>query len=196
MTAHRKPGRICWEYLIPVVNNPFLWYDIIRAYVLAYALSAILMAVAFILAGEPGGVIRIAPILGLVFLRLAAVSASIAFVWYANRILVRFTLSPDGVWHETLERKDKTVDRGLIVLGLALGRPGASGVGVLAAIREVEFTRWRDIRSVAEHPSPLSVITLKSRWPGYAAALLRPGTLSGDRTLGGKPAVAIDPCQC
>ncbi len=124
------------------------------------------MAVVLILAGEPGGVIRIAPIPGLVFLGLAAVSDPIAFVWYANRILVRFTLSPDGVRYETLARKDKTVNRALIVLGLLLARPGASGAGLLAAVREAEFTRWREVRSVRGHPSRsvITVITLKSRW--------------------------------
>ncbi len=154
---------IAWEYRIPVVTNAFLWYDVTKTYVIAYVISVALMSVVFVLAGDPQSVIPIARIFALVFAGLTAVSIPIAFVWYANRIAVRFTLSPAGVRYETLERKDKTLNRLLIVLALLLGRPGAAGTGLLAAGREMEFTKWTDVKKVKPHPA-LSVITLRSEW--------------------------------
>ncbi len=163
VARRRNAGETGWEFHIPVATNVFLWYDLARAYVAAYLVSVILMAVVFILAGEPGSVVAIARIFAIVFLGLTVLSVPIAFIWYANRISVRFTLSLEGLLYETLERKDKVLNRALIVLGLVFGRPGAAGTGLLARTREREFTRWRDVQSVVLHPS-WSVITLKGRW--------------------------------
>lgn len=70
------------------------------------------------------------------------------------------TLSVEGVLYEALERKDRLANRALVVLG---GRRGPVGTGLIAATREAEVTRWRDVTRVRAH-GRLGVVTLLNRW--------------------------------
>ena len=121
------------------------------------------MAMVFLAAGDPGSVVELARIFALVCAGLLVMSMPIAALWYANRVHVRYELSPKGVRYQTLERKDKVANRALCVLALLSGKPAAAGAGLLAASRETEFTRWRDVTRVREHPS-LGVVTLMNGW--------------------------------
>lgn len=152
-----------WECRVPVLTNPFLWYDLTKVFVIVYLVCVTLMTVIFLIAGEPASVAPVARIFAFVCAGLLAASMPLAALWYANRVHVRYELSARGVRYQTLERKDKVANRLLIVLGLLLGRPSAAGAGLLAASRETEFTRWTDVTRVREHAS-LGVVSLVSGW--------------------------------
>ena len=154
---------LAWEHRVPVLTNPFLWYDLTKVFVITYLVCVTLMTVVFLIAGEPASVAPIARIFAFVCGGLLAASMPLAALWYWNRVHVRYELSARGVRHQALERKDKVANRLLVVLGLLSGRPSAAGTGLLAASRETEFTRWTDVTRVREHAS-LGVLSLMSGW--------------------------------
>jgi hypothetical protein len=154
---------LTWEYGLPVLTNVFLWYDLAKVFLITYLVIVALMAMIFLAAGDPGSVVTLAKIFALVCAGLLVASMPIAVLWYANRVHVRYELSPKGVQYRTLERKDRVANRALFVLGLLSGKPGTAGAGLLAASRETEFTRWRDVTRVREHRS-LGVVTLMNGW--------------------------------
>jgi hypothetical protein len=152
-----------WEFRLPVLTNPFLWYDLTKVFLIVYVIVVALMGTIFLIAGEPASVLGIARVFAVVCAALLAASIPIAALWYANRVHVRYELSAKGVRMQTLERRDRLLNRALFVVGLLAGRPGAAGAGLLAASRETEFTRWADVTRVREHAS-LSVVSLMNGW--------------------------------
>jgi hypothetical protein len=156
-------GGPSWEYRLPVLTNVFLWYDLAKVFLIDYLVIVALMATIFLAAGDPGSIVKLARIFALVCAGLFVASMPIAALWYANRVHVRYELSPKGVRYQNLERKDRVANRALFVLGLLSGKPAAAGAGLLAASRETEFTRWRDVTRVREHVS-LGVVTLMNSW--------------------------------
>jgi hypothetical protein len=162
-TPDLPESRISWEYRIPVIKNIFLWYDILKLYAIVYVVCVALLATIFLVSGDAAGIGPIARIFAWVCGGLAAASLVIAFIWYANRIRVRFTMSAKGVLYETLERKDVRANRLLILFGLLTGKPGAAGTGLIAASRETELIPWRDVKKAKMHPAH-GVISLMSRW--------------------------------
>jgi hypothetical protein len=121
------------------------------------------MAAAFLMAGEPLSIVQFARVFALVCAGLLVASIPVATLWYANRVHVRYELSPRGVQYHTLERRDRAANRLLVILGLLSGRPAAAGAGLLAASRETELTRWTDVKRVREHAT-LGVVSLMSGW--------------------------------
>jgi hypothetical protein len=148
---------------MPVLTNVLLWYDLGKVFVIVYLVVGALMGTIFLAAGDPASVVAIARVFAIVCGGLLVVSMPIAALWYANRVDVRYELSPGGVRYQTLERKDRVANRVIFLLGLLAGKPAAAGSGLLAASREAEFTPWTDVVRVREHPS-LRVVSLMSRW--------------------------------
>ncbi len=164
-SARRRHGddELTWEYRLPVLTNVLLWYDLTKVFLTVYVVGVAVMATAFLMAGEPASIVQVARVFALVCAGLLVTSIPVAALWYANRVHVRYELSPRGVRYQTLERRDRVANRLLVVLGLLSGRPAAVGTGLLAASRETEFTRWTEVTRVREHAT-LGVVSLMSRW--------------------------------
>jgi hypothetical protein len=154
---------LAWEYRVPVLTNAFLWYDMAKVYLIVYLVVVALMSVIFVMAGDPASIVSFARVFALVCAGLLVASMAIATLWYAGRVHVRYELSPDGVRYQALERTDRIANRALFVLGLLSGKPAAAGTGLLAASRETELTRWRDVTRVRKHPSQ-HVVSLMNGW--------------------------------
>lgn len=122
-----------------------------------------LMAATFLMAGDPASIVRFARVFALVCAGLLVASIPVATLWYANRVHVRYELSPRGARYRTLERRDRVANRLLVVLGLLSGRPAAVGTGLLAASRETELTRWTEVTRVRQHAT-LGVVSLMNGW--------------------------------
>ncbi len=163
MDTREAPDGLAWEYGLPVLSNLFLWYDLAKVFLIVYLVIVALMATVFLASGDAESVVKLAKIFALVCGGLFVASMPIAVLWYANRVHVRYELSPKGVQYRTHERKDRVANRALFVLGLLSGKPAAAGAGLLAASRESEVTRWRDVARVREHES-LGVVTLMNGW--------------------------------
>ncbi len=161
--APETADSIVWEIRLPVLTNLFLWYDLAKVFVIVYIVVVTLMSAIFLVAGEAAGIPSVAFVFAIVCGALLAASIPIAAIWYANRVNVRYTLSPKGVRYDTLERKDRWLNRALVVLGLAMGKPAAAGAGLIAASRETELTRWKDVTRIKEHRS-LAVLSLLDGW--------------------------------
>ena len=163
MDPQEAAGRLAWDYRLPVLTNLFLWYDLVKVFLIVYVIVLVLMTAIFAMAGDLGSVGAVIKIFAVVCAGLAASSVPIAAVWYANRAHVRFELSRKGVLYRTLEPKDRALNRALFILGVLAGKPSVAGTGLLAASRETEFTPWKDVTRVREHPS-LGAISLVGGW--------------------------------
>jgi len=156
-------GSLAWEFRLPVLTNPFVWYDLAKVFVIVYVVIVVLMGGTFLVAGTAEDALRVARVFAFVCGGLFVFCLLVAAIWYRKGAAVRFTLTPKGVRYEALGRKDKAVNRALVVCGLLAGRPSAAGAGLIARTRETEFVGWREVRRVKAHAAA-RVVTLMSGW--------------------------------
>lgn len=80
-----------------------------------------------------------------------------------NRMLLRFTVTHDGVLCETLSQTARRANCLAVVIGILAGRPGTAGAGMIGMSQEAVFVEWKSVFTV-ECSERRQVIILRNRW--------------------------------
>lgn len=160
MAKHRKLEPLEWEISAPLLTNRFFLYDAVKALGWAGGIMAALLAIIFVIQGEPRIVIEMLPVLGLALVIILVLLFLVAVLFFGNRWHVRFLIDGRGVHWEQLRR---TNWRPLALLAALSAQPGALGAGILASTGNAGNVSWRDIRRVKPHPAQ-HVISLMNSW--------------------------------
>lgn len=154
---------LTWETHISLLGNPLIRKQLGIVVVVSGAFMALLLS--FIVAAT-GDFYQIPMMLRVslwVTVGLGALMVFVVLVFFGNRMRVRFTVDETGALWETVDKRAITGNR-LALLGAALARsPQAGGAATLAAARQREFVRWRDVAE-AEYDRRRRMITLRNSW--------------------------------
>jgi hypothetical protein len=150
-----------WETAIPLLANPFLWGDFLKA--LAVALSVFGGIIVLILADDDRP--DWAGAAGLLAIAAGVVAALFVFVELAvfrNRLAARFTLDDKAAAYESgrIERRAQKIG---FLAGFLAGSPLVAGSSLLASSMNRVSLSWSDVRKVTPFPER-GVITLSNRW--------------------------------
>lgn len=152
--------RISWEYGIPLINNRFMLYDMVKVAVLSATIMWVLVALmGWLIDGEPVLLPWFVPLVGAGALLALFLIACLLLL---NRFGVRFEVGPDGISHETL-RRERGINRAVTIIGALAGSATTTGAGLLASSQEEMSWAWDDIHRVKFHPGP-RVITIMNSW--------------------------------
>lgn len=154
---------LTWAYDIPLINNRFIVWDWLCAMLITVGIVilVVLGIVAFEESVELSDLAGTEVVFAIAFGVLTVLSLLAALVM-GNHVSAQFTLDAQGVTFET-GRRERTISRLAIVLGILSGRPGMVGAGALVASRERERHPWQEVRKVTVHNGP-RVVSLSDSW--------------------------------
>ncbi|MCP4897232.1 MAG: zinc ribbon domain-containing protein [bacterium] len=157
---------LAWEMGIPMVNNPFFLWDMVKLWGIPCILLFLLM-IGMWLADMDAESIRFALIIPpIAFAGFYVFSLVIALVFFFNRYYVRTALSGDGVLYEAAKwtgKLSKAVSAGNLILGALTSSPQGLAAGIVGDMQRSVLMQWKDIRKVSFFPG-LRVITLSNSW--------------------------------
>lgn len=156
-----------WTASIALLTNRFVLYDFGKVLGITMIVIAALM---FIMLGVSGShhdfwsdYLSVLRVFGLVIAGLAVLFLLVMLLFFGNRFVIRFELSPTGIAWDTRMRRARLANRLAIIAG-ALGRnPGVAGAGLLAAAQESGFISWSEVRKIRLHPA-LCTISIMNSW--------------------------------
>jgi hypothetical protein len=152
-----------WEIDVPLLSNGPIVGGLIRVFVIAVVIVGGLLTLLLATQGEwdaVGPVLLGCAILGgaLCLIGLAAMA-----VLFGGRMRFRFTVDDERVRCNLIDRRARAVNRLAAVAGVAAGRPGATGAGLMAMSRETtEVTFSGSFRAI--HDPRRRTITFRNGW--------------------------------
>jgi hypothetical protein len=170
---------ITWTYRMPILNNRFIMWDMVRVVLLSAVLSyAVLIIMGLLFEGElvlmP--LAFMALITGIVF-----VAFLIAGVLLGNHLNLWFGVGPAGIaWASG--KREKTVNRIATVAGILGGSASTTGAGLLATANESGTLPWSDVYRAIEY-SDRRVITIRNSWRSVVRLYCTPENWDGVRAV-------------
>lgn len=172
--ADSADSPLIWEVSVPLLGDALLAGGVLRAFLLAAAISAALMTLVFATQGEWDSIGPIWLAFGLVGLGLSALGLLVMLLVFGNRMHCRIGIDGDGVRFETIDRRARFGNRLLLAFGLLAGKPQAAGAGLVASAREVRSLRWRGAFRADFLPRRNQVV-LRNRWRRLLVVYATPG---------------------
>ena len=164
MTNHRAAAdALVWEIEVPLLNNRMITGALVKVFALSSAIGASMLSLVFLTSGEYQSVGMIWLAFGAVGLGLMLLSLLIMLLVFGNRMHCRIRVDHKGVVFETIDRRARTGNRLLLLLGLLSGRPQAAGMGMIAASDERRSLSWRGAFRAEYQPDRLAVV-LRNSW--------------------------------
>ncbi|HPW56304.1 MAG: hypothetical protein KA072_12225 [Thermoanaerobaculaceae bacterium] len=159
--ANGEERALEWRVAIPLLDNPFIWIDLIKA--LAVPLVVFGGIIVFVLSGDDrpdwGGALKaLAIAIGVV----AALFVFAAAVVFRNRLEARFVLNEKGAAYESGCAARAAQKAGLVV-GALSGSPLLLGGSLVASSMNAVGIRWRDVRKATPFRR-WRTITLSNSW--------------------------------
>lgn len=156
-----------WDIDVGILTNRFIMLEVGRALFIAFLLTAMIISIimfpslvdgSFISAGvNTSGFGYFLFMIGLLFL----FTAVFIVIYYGNSYMLSYTVDEKGV--RTLTRKEqrsrnRVANTLLIIMGLLSRNPSAAGAGMMAAGRQDQFLRWKDVRKAVFHPEYHTIV--------------------------------------
>ncbi|MDZ4168283.1 MAG: hypothetical protein U1E26_01320 [Coriobacteriia bacterium] len=155
-----RPDQIEWTYNIPLLTSRFMLWDFLRVILLSVVAMYVIVAV--------GGLIVERELIILppqVFFLTAGIMLGLfvlTSLLLGNYQGARFTVGPKGVEYRA-EKRERSMNKLVILVGLLARNPTAAGAGTLAMTREHLFLPWASIQRVVVHRRE-RVISLHNSW--------------------------------
>lgn len=151
-----------WEIEVPLLSR-----DLARGYAGAVA-AAILLSAAFVgtglvATGAADQVPALVAMLAALGVVVFGVSWGAAWLLFRGAIRMRYTVNDDGVTATVVERAARAANRAVLVLGVAAGRPGTAGTGLIAMSQETTALRWDGAFRATFDPRA-GTITFRNAW--------------------------------
>ena len=146
-----------WYYEMRLMRNPTILFTVWK--VLGVAIGAVLGVVLLVDLAEGSlryawawqGFLKLLLIMIVIFLALSVVSYLILAALYGWKYLVLFEMTDDYVKHIQLPKqvqKAEAVGWLTALVGLAAGKPGVTGTGMLAASKSTSTSEFKNVRTV------------------------------------------------
>lgn len=149
-----------WTYDIPLLTDPFMLWDFARVILLSVIGMYLIVALGGLIV-EQELIILPAEVFVLVTGIMSGLFVLTALL-LGNRQTARFVISAKGVEYHAAKR-ERTVSRLAVVVGLLARNPIAAGAGLLATSRENHLVPWSAVERVVFHPKA-RVIVLRNSW--------------------------------
>ena len=152
-----------WEIKIPLITNPLILLDSLKVFGIAFLIIGLLFLVIF---GAQGEVETLWPLLGMfaiIFAGLTILSFLIMVVVFGNKFHCRFTLTPDGVIFENVDKRSKFMNRAAVGVGFVGGSPGTMGAGLINQSLEQMSVLWKNVARADFNPKR-KTISLANSW--------------------------------
>ncbi len=164
MTKHHAAAdSLVWEVEVPLLNNRMITGALVKVFALSAAIGASILSLVFLTRGEYQSIAMIWLAFGAVGLGLILLSLLIMLLVFGNRMHCRIRIDSRGVVFEIIDRRARSGNRLLLLLGLLSGRPQAAGVGMIAAADEVRSLSWSGAFRAEYQPDRLAVV-LRNSW--------------------------------
>ena len=155
------PTTIAFVSTMGLLFNPFFWWDMLK--VVVFSCTGMWLAVFLVsLWIDPTDPVA----LPLVVLPMAAAGLTallvVASLIMGNRWSFDVRIGPDGVFWSA-GRRERAVNRTVLVLSLLSGRPGPIGSSLLSTSQQSGGMDWEEIRRAKVHHSR-RVISLRDSW--------------------------------
>ena len=144
-----------WQISVPIFRNSIILKQLAIAIGIPFGLVALVVILA---AGLEWRYAFYA--LGTIA-ALFLVSCLLIMALYGGKYAAGYKIDPKGILNYTQKRqakRNRAVNGLTVILGLATGKPGAAGAGMLAQARQTAFLKWRDIRRVKYNPEQHTIM--------------------------------------
>lgn len=162
-----------WEVSVPLVTDR---RNLVAMATVSLGAGALVGALVALLLAVQGDWSLVLPVLSAFMLAGAAffvLALGLMALLFGNRMHVRYTLTPQHLRCESLDRVARATHRAALVVGLLAGRPGAAGSALLAMTQEDQRLRW-DGAFVAVPDPRRHTIVLRNRWRTLMAVRCSP----------------------
>ncbi len=161
--GHDQEQGFSWETNVSLLTNPLILRQFALVVVGAGLIMALLLSFIFAATGEFDAIPPILLVSLLTTLGFGALLLLITLAVFGGRMRVRFSLDERGALWETVDERAIRGSRLALLAGVLSRNPQAAGAGALAASRQTEFVRWRDLNAV-DFDRRRSMITLRNSW--------------------------------
>lgn len=160
-------NRIEWDIDVSILTNRFIMLEVGRALVIAFLFTFMIISIIMLPSLRDGSFFSgssstsgFGYFLFMICL-LFLLTAVFIVIYYGNRYMLSYIVDGKGV--RTLTRKaqrsrNQVVNTLLIIMGLLSRNPSAAGAGMMAACRQDQTIRWKDVRKVVFHPKYHTIV--------------------------------------
>lgn len=156
-----------WMISVPMLNNRFMLYDLVKLLFWTGLVIAILMFVMLAAFGDSHDFLetylQIMRMFGYVLAGFAVMFLAIMLLFFGNRYRTGFTIDRNGVGWSSLMSRTKWANRAAVVAGVLAAKPCVAGAGLLAETQEQGEVEWDEIRKLKFYPA-LSAISVMNSW--------------------------------
>jgi hypothetical protein len=161
--AHQTGQELSWQVNVPLLNDQFIMYDLLKVWGFSTLFMFLIMAAIFIFERNWRGFISMLPLVGLTSLGILVLFLLVMLVFFGNRFPMGFMLGPQGAMVASLSQRGRWGNRLAVILGALAGKPGVAGAGLLGMARETVGVTWDEVRRLNIHPET-RVISLMDSW--------------------------------
>ncbi len=154
------PDPIEWTYDIPLLTSRFMVWDFLRVILLSVVAMYVIVAVGGLIVERE--LIILPP---MVFVLTAGIMAGLfvlTSLLLGNRQGAHFIVSAKGVEYRA-EKRERSMNRLVVILGLLAANPTTAGAGTLAMTRERMLVPWESVRRITVYRRA-RVIALRNSW--------------------------------
>lgn len=155
--------KFSWEVKIPLVTNPLIMLDTVKVFGIAFLIIALLFFIIFGMQGQMDTLLPLLGMFGIIFGGLIILSLLIMVLVFGNKFHCRFTISPEGILFENVDKRSKFLNRAAVGTGFLTGSASAMGAGLTAQASEVIGIEWQNIARADFNPKRRTV-SIANTW--------------------------------
>lgn len=170
-----------WEVAVPLLANRIIMSQWTALTLISTLGTGVVLA---LIIGVTGGWDSVGPMLGVFALVGAAfwiLGVVVMLLVFGNRFWFRFTLSPQGIRAEVIDKRAKTAGRLAVALGMLTGNARLVGSGLISQSQEVVELEWDGAFRAVAHPRNRA-ISLRNRWRSLLVIYCLPENYSDVRS--------------
>ncbi len=152
-----------WEVKIPLITNPVIMLDTVKVFGIAFLIIALLFFIIFGAQGEMETLLPLLGMFGIIFGGLIILSLLIMVIIFGNKFHCRFSISPEGILFENVDKRSRFLNRAAVGTGFLAGSPGTMGAGLTAQATEVIGIEWQNIARADFNPKR-KTISIANTW--------------------------------
>jgi hypothetical protein len=154
---------LTWEIDVPLLTHPVM----LKSFGTLWIVSGVIMlALVGGIVGLQEGIeafIAIAEMILVIIGGLSGLTFLVMLVVFGNRMRMAFSIDERGVVARVVDSRAKVANRLAAVIGVAAGRPGVAGAGLIAMHDEERTAVWSGIAEARYDPRRYT-ITLRNAW--------------------------------
>lgn len=152
-----------WTKTIELVTNKAIHKQFLKFSLLTGLTVFVLLSFVFIVTGEANMILLSLVISIIASISLFVFSLLVLLIFFRNSLTYIFSIKESGITIEQISNLNKTLNSAAAILGIIALNPSTAGAGILAATREKEFIKWKEVKRV-EYDDDSYSIKLSGRY--------------------------------